>query len=96
MGKTYEALMEAERLRATQDPAALARQLTRAAEERETIASDLRACQEQIAEQGRVLSSLSAEAMRIVRDSVDESQAAQRAFVESRGALPRGRTCVTD
>ncbi len=82
MGKTYEALMEAERLRATQDPAALARQLTRAAEERETIASDLRACQEQIAEQGRVLSSLSAEAMRIVRDSVDESQAAQRAFVE--------------
>ena len=49
MGKTYEALMEAERLRATQDPAALARQLARAAGERESLSVELRACQEQLA-----------------------------------------------
>ncbi len=45
MSKTYEALMLAERLRAAQDPAALARQL---AEERESLSARLQVFQEQL------------------------------------------------
>lgn len=49
LSKTYEALIKAERLRAAQDPAALARRVARAAEEGETVRAELRVCQEQLA-----------------------------------------------
>jgi DNA repair exonuclease SbcCD ATPase subunit len=50
LSKTYEALIKAEKLRAAQDPAALARRVARAAEEGETLRAELRVCQQQLAE----------------------------------------------
>jgi DNA repair exonuclease SbcCD ATPase subunit len=50
VSKTYEALIKAEKLRAAQDPAALARRVARAAEEGETLRAELRICQQQLAD----------------------------------------------
>jgi len=49
LSKTYDALIKAERLRASQDPAALARRVALAAEEGETLRADLHVWQEQLA-----------------------------------------------
>ena len=48
LSKTYDALIKAERLRAAHDPAALEREVARAAEEGETLREGLRVCQEEI------------------------------------------------
>lgn len=55
MSKTYEALVKAEKLRAAQDPAALARRVARTAEESETLRAELRVCEEQLTALGKRL-----------------------------------------
>jgi len=50
LSKTYEALIKAEKLRAAQDPAALARRVARATEEGEILRAELRVCQQQLAD----------------------------------------------